>query len=554
MFFLFVQLPALPPPEIQPPAAIVRPWATEPARPHPGPQPDVRPQQGTEPIEIKLVSDSTPAAPDWRQQFSVTINSGGTLAEAANRLWGDPSEENVNRLFEAARKKYPDLHDPSRVTAGQQFIIEIDPSRSFILSNIERLSSPDRTVRRFTNGAVETRYATPQRGILRVIDFPAEGAREFEFHDGKEIIRIPAGSTLVNYEYQAGQSFEEVVQATYGQRSVTAMVDFARKTGWRPQAWPPDPGASKQIVISRQTNYADEPITPLKVTVPDLAWQQEIDRLAGERAAAGVYPLGRDVDSTHYLVRVARDDVTLGQVAKLLFAKPTEHRAELLRAAGLASAGPGGGEDLLLQGSNFQIEVPYLAEPVVARQGEEIRLANGAWIVGSGRSLVAHYPSGYRELRYRADKWFAFLANAYQLTWETLRDPSAPKEVIQVRVEEGVAQLLWQWDPSNPRRASGDVAAWVKFQGGRPGRIAPEDVELTALLKPPDQVTAEERLAADLERFPFLIPLAGLVILAFLGAILSVLYRLLGGSTAVPRLGPRRRPSQARTRLPAGRP
>ena len=550
MFFLFVlfgQPPVLPPPDIPAPTAIVRPWVSEPARP----QPDVRPQQGSEPVEIKLVSDSTSAAPQWRQQFSVTVNRGGTMVEAATRLWGDPSEENVNRLFEAARKKYPDLQDPGRITAGQQFIIEVDTSRSFVLATIERLGNPERTVRKFTNGVVETRYATPQRGISRVVDFPAEGAREFEFHDGKETIRVPAGSTLVNYEYQAGQSFEEVVQATYGQRSVSAMIDFAQKTGWRPQAWPPEPGASKQILISRQTNYADERITPLKVTVPDPAWQQEIDRIAAERAAVGAYALASDADSTLYLVRVGRDDVTVDQVAKLLFAKPKEHRAEILREAGITPPDQSASESLILQGSDFRIDVPYLAEPVVARQGDEVRLANGARIVGSGRSLIAYYPSGYRELRYQPDKWFAFLANAYQLTWETLRDPGAPKAIIQARVEAGVAQLLWQWDPSNPQRARGEVAEWVTFQGGRPGRIAPDDVEVRALLKPADQVTVEERLLADLRRFPFLIPLAGLLILTILGLIVSLLYRAIRRPTA-PRSAIARRRSGAHLR--AGRP
>lgn len=518
---------ALPSPPIVPPdpahrIVIVRPWEG-PVRP----QPDTRPRQGAAAVEIKLLTDTGPADPQWRQTFSITINRGGSLTEAADRLFGDPSEENVNRLFEAARRKYPNLQDPGKVTAGQQFTIEIDPTRTFILTGVERLTNPDRTVRKFTNGAVETRYAAPQRGITRVIDFPAEGARELEFHDGKEAIRVPGGSTLVNYEYQAGQSFEEVVQATYGQRSQTAMADFQAKTGWRPQAWPPESGASKQILVSRQTNYADERINRIRVAVPDPAWQEKIDRAAEDRAAVGIYAIGNDADSTRYLVRIVRPDVTVDQVAKLLYEKPKEHRDEILQAARLPgneqAAGEGGA---ILQGSRFELDVPFAAEPIVARQGNEVRLADGTRLVGSDRSLIADYPSGYRELRYVPDKWIAFLANAYELAWETLRDPGAPKETLQQRADRAVGQLLWQWDPSNPRRTAGEVAESVTFVGGRPGRIAPDDVEVRALLKPPDRVTRGERLEAELRRYPFLIPVAGLIALAAVGILLSLILRL----------------------------
>src|SRR5690606_30723396 len=101
----------------------------------------------------------------WQQTVVLTIQSGGTLADASMLVYGDVNH--VEEIFQAARQKNPGLASPAQVPVGQVIELQIDPATSFIQQAVHK--TDDVLERQFTNGVREVRYLRPQNSVVREI-------------------------------------------------------------------------------------------------------------------------------------------------------------------------------------------------------------------------------------------------------------------------------------------------------------------------------------------------------------------------------------------------
>ena len=456
------------------------------------------------------------------QTVRLTIQSGGTLADASNVVYGDVTH--VDSLFALARRLNPNLYSPALMPVGQQIDLQIDPSNTYVLQTV--LHQPNAVIQRFTNGAVNTAYDKSNGVLRRVMAFPEEKPTDnFVFQSNQGPVRVRSGGRLVDLAYTPGLSFADVVSQVYGIATYAAAADFSQQTGWDPTHWPPPTGQAKRVITGPISEYQQAPKEVPPIPNPDPVGRARQLALLADRHRAGIYAVRIESLDTVYRVAVSDPKVTASDLSTLLYGSP-DHRLAIAQAAGFQV--PGGSPanaakfDPHLFGRAFDLVVNFEDENIPVRRqidakgAERVELINGAQLslyppASSGPIEVIRYPTSYRRIFYRPSRISLTLAQALGL-FHVASDRGLPGSQANQLASDFAADVLWRWSPHIPRQP-GDVADSVHLVNN------PSGTELAILIGPPVPGTPVDRIAnrLDLEN-----PLVASLFLVVVGTVFAV--------------------------------
>ncbi len=431
-------------------------------------------------IGVSVIRDNLDARGRWTQTVRLTIQPGGTLADASLVAFGDVLH--VDTLFQAAQKANPRLYSPAMIPIGQQIDLTIDPSTTFVLQTV--LHGSNTLVRRFTNGVVDTSYTTPNGSVTRTLAFPdGKPSDAFAFPASPSSIRVRPGGHIVDLRYARGQSFADVVHQTYGITTYAAAVDLTKQTGWNPTHWPPPIGDVKQIVTAPPAAYQTAPREAEVIPNPDPAGRAQQVALHQARLKAGIYVTRQEAFDTVYHVAVTDPSVTASSLSRLLYGSP-DHRLEVARAAGYqlptGNSGNATAFDPQLLGRSFDVVVGYEDENfVVSRSvatdgGVRVELVDGARITSypnatHGLMRLVQYPTQYKRIVYRPSTLSLLIARGIAI-FHVASAPGLPSGTANALADEDAARILWQWSPGLPRQP-GDIADSVQLVNDPAGPV-----------------------------------------------------------------------------------
>jgi len=484
-------------------------------------------------IQVAVVHDGLDANGRWSQVVRLTIEGGGTLADASMIVYGDTIH--VDQIFAAARQKNPTLTAPAMIPAGQQIDLDIDPSTTYVLQNV--LTTPDTVVQRFTNGVVSTLYLHPNDSLQQVIAFPNGKPTDlFVYPGSNDPIKARPGGRIVDLVYRTGDSFGAVVNSAYGLTTFAAAQDFTNQTGWEPIHWPPSSGQEKVIVVGPRALFTGVPSAVSLLPNPDPVGRARQLQLAAERQRIGVIPVRRESFGTVYHVAVNDPSVTASQLSQMIYGTPA-HRDDLARAAGFAVPSGNTGVkafDPHLFGRSFDLTVDYVDENfVVARRTDggatTVELADGALTTTyaaalSGPMEVVDYPTGYKRILYRPPKAYLTIAQGmalFSVAQDLTLSPSAATQLTT----QYIAGALWRISPGIPK-APGDVADSIQLID------SPQGTYLVALVAPPGPHTPVDTLLSLIDVRN---PIEGIVALVIGSVVLVILVDLAGRRVRRPR-------------------
>lgn len=419
-------------------------------------------------IGVLVSQDGLDGQGHWSQTVQLTIQSGGTLADASLVAYGDT--DHVDQLFEAARKKNPSLTAPAMMPAGQVIEITIDPSTAFTLQAV--LHTSDTIVQRFTNGTVNTIYLHPKGSLTRVLDFPDGKPTDlFVYPTNGAPLKARPGGRIAELTYAAGQSFSDIVNQAYRVTNFAAAADLTQQTGWNPTHWPPPTGETKQIIIGPRSMFSARPNAVDPLPNPDPAGRARQVQLDQRRRQIGVYPVRLESFGTVYHVAVSDPAITASQFSELIYGT-AQHRDEIARAAGFQVPPENanktvGAFDPHLFGRSFDLAVDYVNEGFVVKRETDakgivtVALADGARLTtypttDSGPLELVQYPTGYKRILYRPPKLFLTAAQGLALLY-TARDLGVSSDTVDAMGRKYAAEVIWHWAPGIPR-ASDDIA------------------------------------------------------------------------------------------------
>jgi len=453
-------------------------------------------------IKVELLQDGLDDEGHWFQTLRVTINSGGTLADASYVLYGD--ESYYEDLFEVARQQNPQLQNPGNIQAGEQFEVVVDPTATYVVKESSFDDVDEKTVYKFFNGGGMAIYSGKKSGLIRTVDFPNDSrAKMFNFRVGAEILQIPPGSRLAEYRYQPGDAFAQVVKQIYGSSSAKALQDFMVKTGYTPDKWPPSDNEKKRIIFPTTVSYSDERIQPLNRVSRPPVMNEQMKALMDRRATAGIYPLVTEDLGTIYQFQVANSSTTAKDASRLLFGTEDRYLYIADQAGIIPKVGPDGkiAEDFdpPLLGRSFELFVEYNEEkfldgqPVHDDRGQRTitRLMNGTYIEEYDRAQrgergvqrAYYYPTGYKKIFYKADELTYTLADFIFFISHTGR--TSPGPAAKEEQENYISRLIWDWAPGVPREP-GDIAEDFRVYDAKPGKL----IEITIAPRPQTGIVA----------------------------------------------------------------
>lgn len=438
-------------------------------------------------IEVEMVDEGIDSDGRWFQKLRVTINSGGTLADASYVLYG--AESYYQDLFEIARQANPNLKNPSNIQAGQQLDVVVDPTSTYVVRESSRNDVDDATVYKFFNGGEMAVYGGKQSGVIKTVDFPDDSrAKMFNFQAGGEMLRIAPGSRLAEYRYRQGDAFAQVVKRIYGSSSAKALQDFIVKSGYTPDRWPPSSLETKRIIFSTTTSWVDERVQPLS-RVPKGRPMNERERaLMDVRAGAGIFPLITEDLGTVYQVQVVDPNITAKDASRMIFGSEDKY-LYLANQAGINPPTDANGRipegfNPPLLGRSFEVFVEYSEEmfpdgpPVRDEKAKRTitKLINGTYLEdydraqrdGRGVHKAVYYPTGYKKIFYKADEITYTLADFIYFVSHSGRvvdGPAAKQEQV-----EYIGRLIWDWAPAVPREP-GDIVEDFRMYDTKTGKL-----------------------------------------------------------------------------------
>lgn len=436
------------------------------------------------PVGIAVVHDGVDAQGRWTQTIRLTIESGGSLADASLLMYGD--ESHVNDLFAVARAKNPRLTSPAMIPAGLAIDVPIDPSKTYVLEQV--LTSPNTTVWHYTNGVVATAYAKPNGNLSRVISFPdGKPTDHFTYPGAKGPVAVQPGGKLVDLVYLKGQSFAAVIDQVFGLTNYNAAADFAKQTGWNPSNWPPKPGAQKEIVVKPRAVYEQEPAVVQPLANSSAVGQQRQALLLKQREDVGIIPVRLESFGTVYHVAVSDPKLTAADISTLIYGTPNQ-AAAIAQAAGLGNGATGVAFDPRLFGRAFDLTVDYVDEGfILSRQVDPtgattVGLVDGAEITNypparSGPIRVVRYPTGYARVYYRPPRTLLLVAQGLSF-FHVASAPWLSTADSQAVASQYAAQIIWAWGPGLPRSAS-------SLEDSMQLRTAPGNVPYLEVLEAP---------------------------------------------------------------------
>ncbi len=399
-------------------------------------------------VDLVLAEEGKDLQGRWLQRFEVTIKPGGTLADASRVLYGD--ERRAPELLDAIRKRNPNV-DAQHIPVGLKIGITVDPSVSFVLKDTRR--EGDWQISSFYNGAVERKRAN-----ARIVELPADKpAQEFAVPGDTSDRPVPAGARLLEYQYRAGETFDQAVAIVYGTASIETMKHFISQTGVDVNNWPPPPLDRLRIVVAPGTDLADEPIVEVPAPLlpsgqypPGMAQlRQEQDQ---QRRQAGIFRVQTGPYTTTYRLRVIDAEVAARQAAALIYNDP-ERWIDVAQAAGLKVTKDQPQTNTRLQGREFDLQTEYdeewfaLGDPAVdeAKGSRQVRLLNGTLVASAtkGPNRIITLPTGYRKVVYQPSELGLALARIIAYVFKS--------------GEGGAAHILYEWDPGVPRQPGGTV-------------------------------------------------------------------------------------------------
>lgn len=423
-------------------------------------------------IGVSVIHDGLDGNGHWVQTVQLTIQPGGTLADASMVVFGDVTH--VETLFQAAQRANPTLTNPAMVPVGQKIDLRIDPTTMFVLDAV--LHGSNTLVQRFTNGAVNTVYLHPKGSVAAMLTFPdGTPAGSFSFPTSSGPIKVQPGGRIVDLRYAKGESFADLVGETYGVTTYSAAVDLTRQTGWESTHWPPPAGATKRVVTAAPDVYQPAPPKIAPIPNPNPAGRARQLALQQQRLKAGIYVARQDLSDTVYHVAVNDPSITASGLSRLIYGT-TAHRLDVARAAGYQI--PTGDSkavanfDPHLLGRSFDLTVGYQDEQFVvsrtvdAKGVQHVALADGAQITTypdstHGPQEIVEYPTHYKEIIYRPSKISVMLAQGLAL-FHVASESDLPSSAATVVANGEAAQILWQWSPEMPREP-GDIADSVQL-------------------------------------------------------------------------------------------
>lgn len=480
-------------------------------------------------IGVQVSQDGLDAQGHWSQTVQLTIQSGGTLADASLVVYGDT--DHVDQLFAAAQKKNPSLAAPAMIPAGQVIEITIDPSAVFALQAV--LHTTDTIVQRFTNGTVNTIYLHPNGSLTRAIDFSDGKPTDlFDYPTNGGPLKVRPGGRIAELTYAKGQSFSDIVSQAYGLTNFAAAADLTDQTGWDPTHWPPPIGESKQVIIGPRSMFSERPSAVDPIPNPDPTGRAQQLQLDRRRRQIGVYPVRLESFGTVYHVAVSDPSITASQFSKLIYGT-AQHRDDIARTAGFQvpeenAAKTTGAFDPHLFGRSFELAVDYVNEDFVVRRETDatgittVELADGAWLTTyptaeAGPMQVVRYPTGYKRIRYRPPTLFLTVAQGLALLY-TARDLGLATDTVETMGREYAAEVIWHWAPGIPRTST-DIADTLDLVD------SPAGPYLEALIAPPAPHTIVDQVIDVLRLRDPLAAIASLVLLSTIILLLASLIR-----------------------------
>ena len=474
------------------------------------------------PIKVAILKDGIDVHGHWVQTVRLTIQPGGTLADASDVVYGDVNH--VDSLFAVAKGGNPHLYSPALMPVGQTIDLQIDPATTFVLQTV--LQQPNALIQRFTNGVVNTVYQKPNGVVQRMMTFPPQEPTDyFVFQSNQGPVKVRPGGRLVDLAYLPGVSFADVVDQTFGIATFAAASDFSRQSGWEPTQWPPPNGQTKRIITGPISEYQPAPPARQPIPNPNPIGRARQMALAAARQKAGVYVVRVESFDTVYHVAISDPAVTASELSTLLYGSP-DHRLDVARAAGfqVPSGAPGNAAkfDPHIFGRSFDLAVNFEAETLPAWRQidphgvESVGLVDGAQLTlyppaTSGPIEIIRYPTGYRRILYRPSKISLTLAQGLGL-FHVAGVPNLPSAQASQLASDYAATVLWRWSPHLPREA-GDVAESVQLVK------APAGTDLTVLVGPPVPRTPIDNIAGRLDLGN---PFVASLLLTLLGSLLAI--------------------------------
>lgn len=474
-------------------------------------------------VKVAVAHDGLDANGHWNQVIQLTIDSGGTLADASMVVYGDVNH--VDQIFAAARQKNPSLTAPAMIPAGQEIDLSVDPSTTYVLSDV--LSTPDTIVQRFANGVVSTIYLHPKNSLKQAISFPDGKPTDlFVFPGTTAPIKARPGGRIVDLVYQKGDSFGALVDEAYGLTSFSAAQDLTKQSGWDPTRWPPTVGQEKLIVVNPPSIYASAPQAVAPIPNPDPAGRTRQAQLTAERGRVGVYPVRLESFGTVYHVAVNDPNITASALSQLIYGSAA-HRDDLAQAAGFQIPSDNAGKltkafDPHLFGRSFDLTVDYVDEHFVVGQqtrngSTTVELADGAVLTTyapaqSGPMQVVEYPTNYKRIVYRPPKAYVTIAQGLSLLY-TAQNLTLSASAATSESDQYVAEALWRVAPGIPKSSS-DIADSLQLQD------SPEGPYLVALIAPP---APRNPVDTALRLVDFRDPIKGIAVLVLGGIALVML-------------------------------
>lgn len=412
------------------------------------------------PVQVALVDEGLDSAGRWFQRIRVTIGPGGSLTLASEELYGD--QLHADDLFALAKRSNPGLDSPSKVPAGQELILTVDPRATHIIR--ERRVDQARQTRRivYMNGVQRTIYLGARTGLLQEIAFPDDRpARSFVYADEQGRFTVPAGGRLLDYAYAGAEQFNDLVAQLYGTASVRAMQDFVAQTGWDPNRWPPPREERRRLALGPSDQYREvRPVPPSLETIP-AERRAVLEQQVAERARLGLFAIAFDGTRFTYRALVTDAAVTARRAAVALYGDEARWLA-IAKAAGLEVdedhvKGLPPGTDPTLLGRSFELTVDLADEyfPVGqegrAGAGRTITLRNGTTVeeygparpLGSGVVRIVRYPSGFKRIVYRPDPLWLFALDFVHFQAAFLRGAAQDETVRDGEGRAFTAQVLW---------------------------------------------------------------------------------------------------------------
>jgi len=486
-------------------------------------------------VKVAVAHDGLDANGHWTQVIQLTIESGGTLADASMVAYGDVNH--VDQIFAAARQKNPSLTAPAMIPANQEIDLSVDPSTTYVLTDV--LTTPDTIVQRFANGVVSTMYLHPKNSLKQSISFPDGKPTDlFVFPGTTAPIKARPGGRIVDLVYQKGDSFGSLVDEAYGLTTFSAAEDLTKQSGWDPTHWPPAVGQEELIIVGPRALYAAAPQAVAPIPNLDPAGRSRQNQLTTERTRIGVYPVHLESFGTVYHVAVNDPNVTASALSQLIYGS-TAHRDELARAAGFQVPSDNAGKstgafDPHLFGRSFDLTVDYVDEHFVVGQqtrngSTTVELADGAALTtyapaDSGPMQTVAYPTGYKRIVYRPPKTYVTIAQALSLLY-TAQNLTLSTSAATSESDQYVAEALWRVSPGIPKSSS-DIADSLQLDD------SPQGPYLVALIAPPAPHNVVDTAVGFLQ---IRNPIKGIVVLVLAGVALVILVDLANRRSGQPR-------------------